>query len=292
MKAVVGVDWSDAAFADVEQLGLLYRPTDVTLVHGVDLGFFEYPLVAEAANLQGYDIFKKAMFDAGRESLERAATMLPDDVPAPRQLCDFQKPARFLLDTASSMAADLLVVGTHDQSRVAELVLTSISHRVLLHATQPTLLVKGKAKRIGRVLIAVEGLEDGRQICQWLRRHPFRHPVMATLLTAVPAIPIPAPTPISAFQTWSEEMTRQAEDNVRACAASLAGSAFTTTSRVSKGEPSPVIAEAAKDFDLVVVGSHGRGGLDRFLLGSVSHSIVHQVAASVLVVRAEKQAEA
>ena len=35
MKVVAGVDWSDAAFAAVEQLGMLYRPAEVTLVHGV-----------------------------------------------------------------------------------------------------------------------------------------------------------------------------------------------------------------------------------------------------------------
>jgi hypothetical protein len=95
MKVVAGVDWSDAAFAAVEQLGLLFRPEDVTLVHGVDLGLFEYPIVAEAANLQGYDIFRKSMFDAGCESLDRAATMLPEDVPKPRRLCEYGKPARF-----------------------------------------------------------------------------------------------------------------------------------------------------------------------------------------------------
>jgi nucleotide-binding universal stress UspA family protein len=166
MKIVAGVDWSDAAFAAIEQLGLLYQPTDVTLVHGVDLGLFEYPIVAEAANLQGYDIFRKSMFEAGCESLDRAATMLPNDIPKPRQLCEFRKPARFLLDTATAMAADLIVVGTHDHSRVAELVLTSVSHRVLLHAMQPTLLVKGRAKPIRRVLVAIEGRDDGRQICR------------------------------------------------------------------------------------------------------------------------------
>jgi nucleotide-binding universal stress UspA family protein len=138
MKVVAGVDWSDAAFAAVEQLGLLYQPTEVTLVHGVDLGLFEYPIVAEAANLQGYDIFRKSMFEAGRESLERSATMLPNDIPKPRQLCDFRKPGRFLLDTATPIAAHLIVVGTHDHSGVAELVLSSLSPRFLLHAMSPT----------------------------------------------------------------------------------------------------------------------------------------------------------
>jgi nucleotide-binding universal stress UspA family protein len=285
MKVVAGVDWSDAAFAAVEQLGLLYRPDEVTLVHGVDLGLFEYPIVAEAANLQGYDIFRKSMFEAGCESLERAETMLPDDVPTRSRVCEFGKPARFLLDTASTMGADLIVVGTHDHSRVAELVLTSVSHRVLLHATQPTLLVKGQAKRVGRVLIAIEGRTDGAKICEWLLRHPFRTPVEAMVLTAVAMLPVLEETPAAAFTSWSDEVVRQAQDCVQACAQQLPPPQFTTSHRVIKSDPVPAISDASKDFDLLVVGSHAREGVDRFLLGSVSHAIVHHVACPVLVIR-------
>jgi nucleotide-binding universal stress UspA family protein len=285
MKVVAGVDWSDAAFAAVEQLGLLYRPVEVTLVHGVDLGLFEYPIVAEAANLQGYDIFRKSMFDAGCESLHRAATMLPDDIAKAQQLCEFRKPARFVLDTAAAISADLIVVGTHDHSRVAELVLTSVSHRVLLHATQPTLVVKGRAKPVRRVLVAIEGRDDGRYICDWLAHHPFRTRVDATVLTAVPVLPTPEVAPIAAMESWSAELAAQAEAHVTICAAALPAAHFAATTRVAKGEPAPVITDASKSFDLIVVGSHGREGLDRFLLGSVSHAIVHQVACPVLVVR-------
>jgi nucleotide-binding universal stress UspA family protein len=285
MKVVAGVDWSDAAFAAVEQLGLLYRPDEVTLVHGVDLGLFEYPIVAEAANLQGYDIFRKSMFDAGCESLERAEAMLPRDLPRPRRLCEFGKPARFLLDTAAAVAADLIVIGTHDHSRVAELVLTSVSHRVLLHATQPTLVVKGQARPVRRVLIAVEGRTDGTKICDWLLRHPFRTAVEAMVLTAVPMLPALEKSPAAAFTHWSEDVVRQAEEHVLTFTQRLPPPLFTTSSRVAKGDPAPVIADASKDFELVVVGSHGREGLDRFLLGSVSHAIVHHVACPVLVIR-------
>jgi nucleotide-binding universal stress UspA family protein len=285
MKVVAGVDWSDAAFAAVEQLGLLYKPSDVTLVHGVDLGLFEYPIVAEAANLQGYDIFRKSMFDAGCESLDRAATMLPDDIPKPHQLCEFRKPARFLLDIGESIPADLIVVGTHDHSRVAELVLTSVSHRVLLHATKPTLLVKGRARPVRRVLIAIEGRDDGPYICDWLAHHPFRNPVDATVLTAVPALPMAEIAPVPAMESWSTELVAQAEARVKLCTQALPKSQFTASGRVVTGEPAVAVSDASKDFDLVVVGSHGREGLDRFLLGSVSHAIVHHVACPVLVVR-------
>ena len=37
MRIVVGVDWSEEAFSAVQQAVLLYRPTEVTVVHGVEI---------------------------------------------------------------------------------------------------------------------------------------------------------------------------------------------------------------------------------------------------------------
>ena len=57
---------------------------------------------------------------------------------------------------------------------------------------------------------------------------------------------------------------------------------------VWEGEPGPAIVEAAaaEDADLVVVGSHGRGLVGRFLIGSVSDYVIRHAAAPVLIVRA------
>jgi nucleotide-binding universal stress UspA family protein len=56
---------------------------------------------------------------------------------------------------------------------------------------------------------------------------------------------------------------------------------------VWEGEPGPAIVEAAhaEAADLVVVGSHGRGRVGRFVLGSVSDHVIRNAVAPVLVVR-------
>lgn len=61
---------------------------------------------------------------------------------------------------------------------------------------------------------------------------------------------------------------------------------------VWEGAPGEAIVEAAasEQVDLIVVGSHGRGGMGRFLLGSVSDYVVRRAPCPVLVVRGRQPA--
>jgi nucleotide-binding universal stress UspA family protein len=285
MRIVAGVDWSGEAFAAVEQVGLLYRPDEVVLVHGVDLGMFQSPIVAGAVNLQGYDEFRQALMDAGRQAVERCRTLLPAETPSIRTLCEVQHPAAFILDSAATVKADLIAVGTHDHSRVTEVFAGSVSHRVLLHATVPTLIVKGKARPVTRVLMAAEGREDATRLHTWLTSHPFKNPVAVTILSVVPSLHMINARLMVGLEGWSEQSERYAEQVVNDTARALASPHFTVSTMVRTGDPVTTVCEAGNSHDLIVVGSHGRKGLDRFLLGSVSHGIVHQAGCSVLVIR-------
>ena len=285
MRIVAGVDWSDEAFAAVEQVGLLYRPDDVVLIHGVDLGMFQSPMVAGAVNLQGYDEFRQAMIEAGRQAVERCRALLPAEIPSIRTLCEVQHPAAFILDSAAAVKADLIAMGTHDHSRMTEVFAGSISHRILLHASVPTLIVKRKARPVARVLLAVEGREDAIRLSTWLTSHPFKNPVAVTILSVVPSLHIVNPHLMAGLEGWSEQSKRHAEQVVTDMAQALTSPQFTVATDVRLGDPVTTVCEAGNSHDLIVIGSHGRKGLDRFLLGSVSQAIVHQTGCSVLVVR-------
>jgi hypothetical protein len=154
----------------------------------VDLGVLQSPIVAGAINLQGYDEFRQALMDAGRQAIERCRTLLPVETPSIWTLCEVQHPAAFILDSAAAVKADLIAMGTHDHSRVTEVFAGSVSHRILLHATVPTLIVKGKARPVARVLLAVEGREDAIRLHTWLTSYPFKHHVAVTILSVVPSL--------------------------------------------------------------------------------------------------------
>ncbi|HKM91785.1 MAG TPA: universal stress protein [Candidatus Acidoferrales bacterium] len=85
-----------------------------------------------------------------------------------------------------------------------------------------------------------------------------------------------------------EKQKRLAPALVRRVAEKLRAAGFLVTTLVSEGEPAEEIVDAAADWDadLIVLGSHGRKGLERFLLGSVSETVARHAPCSVEIVRA------
>jgi universal stress protein A len=81
---------------------------------------------------------------------------------------------------------------------------------------------------------------------------------------------------------------RQRSRDVMACAVRrLTAAHFKASSELRDGDARREILAAAAEWrpDVVVMGSHGRNGLQRFLLGSVSDSVVRHAPCSVEVVR-------
>ena len=84
-----------------------------------------------------------------------------------------------------------------------------------------------------------------------------------------------------------EETRRQSEQLIRSAAERLRAAGFTVNQDLREGDARHVILECASEWhpDVIVLGSHGRTGLDRFLLGSVSENVMRHAACSVAVVR-------
>jgi nucleotide-binding universal stress UspA family protein len=62
---------------------------------------------------------------------------------------------------------------------------------------------------------------------------------------------------------------------------------FKVMTAIDEGNPKVVIIDSAAEWhaDLIVVGSHGRKGLGRFFMGSVSEAVARHAPCSVQIVR-------
>ena len=153
------------------------------------------------------------------------------------------------------------------------------------HAGCSTLVMKQPITAVRRVVVALEGSDDVTYVQDWLAAYPFRQPVELSIICVVP-VPQPVDAvPIPAFDVWEKGTIEAAQHLVKDVAASLKGEHYVTMGRVLRGHPAETIAREAGPKDLIVVGSHARHGLQRFLLGSVSHAITHRAPCPVLVVR-------
>jgi nucleotide-binding universal stress UspA family protein len=93
-----------------------------------------------------------------------------------------------------------------------------------------------------------------------------------------------------AYQQLREVTARGAEALVARAARQLSDAGFATSTTVREGEPRRVILDGAAAWgaNLIVVGSNGKTGLDRVLLGSVSEHIARHARCSVEIVRTDE----
>jgi nucleotide-binding universal stress UspA family protein len=90
-----------------------------------------------------------------------------------------------------------------------------------------------------------------------------------------------------AYQELRDSTARDAEALVAHAARQLHDAGFSTSTAVREGEPRRVILDGAAAWcaNVIVVGSHGKTGVERLLLGSVSEHIARHATCSVEIVR-------
>ena len=90
------------------------------------------------------------------------------------------------------------------------------------------------------------------------------------------------------FEAVWKALREQAKALVTKAAEKVRGAKLNVLTALVEGDPKSQIIDAAHDWhaDMIVLGSHGRKGLNRFLMGSVSQDVVRHAHCSVEIVRA------
>jgi universal stress protein A len=109
--------------------------------------------------------------------------------------------------------------------------------------------------------------------------------VGAVVWAGAPGLDIGGPTPILA--QWNDEIAREHESALRRVAREEVPSDVQVDCLVRDGVPAAAVLDACKETnaDLIVIGTHGRRGLDRIFLGSVAESVIRESPVPVLVTR-------
>ncbi len=203
------------------------------------------------------------------------------------------RPASVLIDTADAFDADLIVVGSRGHGRVAALILGSVSSEVVDHAARPVLVARQAEAR--EVVFATDGsaaaAHVGSILATWSIFDGVPIRVVSVADVDQPWHTGVAPTMyrqvVDAYAKDLHESVAEHRSIAEEAAERLRAAGRDATAEVRTGDAAGEVIAAARDrgANLIAMGSRGRTGLTRVLLGSVARNVVHGSEASVLIVR-------
>ncbi len=174
---------------------------------------------------------------------------------------------------------DLIVMGARGENEKGLNALGSVTKKVIMHASCPTMIVK-KVSTLSNMLVCVDGSDHAMKALNYaLSLAEKMGSRMALLNVQEPRLHKTSP------DVAMELGGRVLIESLGA----VAKRKLAAERRLEFGVPSDVIVDMAEkgNHDLIVLGSRGLGAVKRFLLGSVSDDVSYKAKCSVLIVPAK-----
>ena len=199
-------------------------------------------------------------------------------------------PSEAILEFAADHDVDAVVMGTRGRRGIGRLLLGSVTEAVVRDADVPVLVVRGSADvrrryPVETVLVPSDGSVHADVAVEHALAIADHLGADVHVVTSVDVSPAELGEGTDLRLDRLEAHARSVVDDA---ADRAAGTDLEVTTAVRHGSIARTIRTYAEehDVDLLVMGTHGRSGIDRLLLGSVTERVLRTAPAPVLTVRA------
>jgi nucleotide-binding universal stress UspA family protein len=290
-RIVVGTDFSPESEVAARYGIKIARHTgaDVVLVHAGMVPDHSLPSPRNEAAREWQRIVDDRLA-ADRGKLEELRQRLASQAPEVSHMMIDGFADTALCEAGKQLGADLLIVGTHGRTGLTRFLLGSVAERVVRLYER-------------NVMVARPGAQEGAGFHRILVPTDFSmHAEDALRLALVLAAP---GATVDVFHTWDtppelalewtgpilHELAEQARASGENLLQKYQREELTITYETARARAIAGIIDRLHEHehDLVVMGSHGRRGLRRFLLGSVAEKIVRHAPCSVIVTHHREQ---
>lgn len=279
-RLLVATDFSTRSDRALRRAGLLAREkaAELVLVHVVD-------------DDQPTSLVQLEQREAAAILHDLAATMRKNDGLACETHLALGDPFRAIGDVAETFDADLVVMGPHRRQILREVFVGTTVERTIRQSKRPVIMANAvPAKPYERILIATDFSDCLAQAVQAVRKLGLLESPEVGILHAFDTPP--RSLLLSASMTTAEVKQQVAEEEGRV-AAEL--EQFLSKNRFAPGRRFAVpieysaataIRECSRKWraDLIVIGTHGKSGAARILLGSVTEDVLRESTIDVLTV--------
>lgn len=294
MRILLAVDGSDASMSAVAVTAALPIPSgsEIRVVSVVPTTFAPegspWPNVIRVDPPNDHD---RIVDDVGRRLLDIADRLRVGDKTVHVEVLD-GRPATEIVRAAERWAADLIVVGARGLSTVRRLLIGSVSSEVVDHAPCPVLVARGEGIR--RVLWASDHSAESDSTADFIATSGLFDDAEIRVLSVADAgmawwagmSPVDGATSMEVYADAAALAERRAKATAEAAADRLPGRRVTPVYGHPGDIPYAILQEAeAFGAQVIILGHRRLGAVHRWLIGSVSRSVLHHAPMSVLIVR-------
>ncbi len=198
---------------------------------------------------------------------------------------------KHIVDEASKNKYTMIVMGRRGRTGLKRLMMGSVTSRVVGLAPCNVLVVPKDAHlEFKNILIATDGSQYSLTAASEAIGLAKRNSSMLTVIAVVPselATPADVDFSIAQREHIAEKEMHEAEKNAKAVKEAALKEDVSVRAFILSGKPADAIIETATErkADLIVLGSHGRTGLEKLLMGSVAERVIVLSSCPVLVVK-------
>ncbi len=288
---LVPLDGSQLAEEALSYAALLGRSYEcrVTLLQVIEPVDTDLPPSAGAFLLQAADSARQA----AQEYLQRQAEALSITGAKVDTRVMLGPVAASINDFAIEEDVDLITMATHGRSGLGRWLVGSIADKVLHLAECPMLVIRPKALgqtgevHLNSILALLDGSPPAEEVLPYVTDIAQRLGVSVMLVQVVPtAAMLYLGTEYTAVPIDVDSMLEQtATEYLRSVATRLEGDAVRCETVVLKGDPASMISDYAKTApnSLLALTAHGRSGLARTMLGSVTDRLIRDSGHPIFV---------
>jgi nucleotide-binding universal stress UspA family protein len=199
--------------------------------------------------------------------------------------------AEAILSAADNEKADLIAISTHGRSGLRRFLFGSVATKLLEAAKVPVLFLRPKEGEdkgapgpvVKKILVPLDGSEVAMSVMPTVEQFAKTMGASLVLFHAVaPLLSYPGfeGAAVAALNTATDELQKQAREILGRAAAAAKSRGIEATTIVTLDTAVDGILQAGDDakVDLIAIGTHGRGGLRRMVLGSVADGVVRRSA--------------
>lgn len=287
IKVLLAIDTSETAQYAVRLLLQLQPAWQVTMLHVVDVETQPHPHLSGGLLQEYHERLRQHLRNQADQFVSRIGKQLSKCLTQVQTIVRDGIAADIILTEAHARQVDLIMLGSRGLSTIPALLLGSVSYRVMHHARCSVLLMKQPVSELGTMVLGLDRSPGAREAAIFARESGLVAMAKRTIVATVnPSRSLPGAADSERETSW-RDAHGAATTFVQRTQRRFAAQGYSVEGIVLEGDPAAALLELAQQesVDLVVVGTRGRTGVRRLLLGSISQKLTMHATCAVLTVR-------